>query len=116
MKNKLCEYQSNNNRLHRKFQYNPGLNIDTNKLDSTDSEYAYACAKGLYFTTLLHVHSYYSLGCDLVEVFLPTDNPDFQMVQDRSKYRADMIILSKTYSLFESSTYEKFKLKMPSTE
>ena len=47
-------------------------------------------------------------GIYLREILLPTDNPDFKMVKDKTgaKWRANMIILNKRYDLFNVDTFK----------
>lgn len=99
---------TNTKEIHFGFAYKTGLNIDSVPFQSNGS----CCAGGLYFTTIDHIEEFYSFGCHLREVYLPTDHIDFRIVVDGNKFRANMIILGARYSLFDKSTYKKFHLKM----
>ena len=110
---------------HNGFQYVDGLNVDTVEFESDPRQ---ACVPGgLNFTTREHVSDFYPYGIYLRVVRLPTeedmrefrktkpDLPDFQMVYDpwNYKWRANMLILGRKYSLFDPKTYTLFGLDMP---
>lgn len=101
---------TNINENHNGYQYQDGLNI----LDKPFDEKGSCAVGGLYFTTINHIHEYYKYGIYLREIHLPTDDPEFKMVEDpaRQKYRANKIILGAKYSLFDPATYIKFGLDM----
>ena len=90
---------TNETECHYDFQYKDGLNV----LDGpfNDNPLESCCEGGLYFSSKEHIHNFYGYGIHLREVFLPTDNPDFKMVKDKSgnKWRANMLILGKKYNL-----------------
>lgn len=97
---------TNKTEIHHGYVYNTGLNILDKPFDREGS-----CAPGgLYFTTIDNIHKFYHYGCHLREIFLPNDNPNFEMVEDDNKFRANMIILGDKYSLCDLETYQKFNL------
>ena len=97
---------TNKEEIHRGFVYKTGLNI----LDKP-FEYGGSCVPGgLYFTTLEEIPEFYSYGCNLREITLPTDDPDFEMMPDENKFRANQIILGEKHSLLDIKTYQKFNL------
>lgn len=101
---------------HYGFQYVDGLNILIEKFNNDPDDSC--CGGGFYFTTLEHIHNFYDYGVYLREVFLPTEDPEFQMVEDSDcdKWRANRIILGKKYSLGDVETYKKFMIPLPSVE
>src|SRR5271154_5506634 len=97
---------------HYDHQYTDGLNVLADKFNDNPEDSCWA--GGFYFTTREHIHNYYEYGCKLVEIFLPTDDPEFKMAKDPSgnKWRANKIILSTTYSLNDLNTFTKFGLNI----
>ena len=97
--------------IHQDHVYKDGLNILNKPFDQKGS----CTPGGLYFTTLEHIHKFYDYGCFLREITLPVENPEFQVVKDPddNKYRANMILLGKKYSLSDPKTFEKFGLELP---
>lgn len=96
--------------VHHGYIYKDGLNILDKSFELTGS----CVVGGLYFTTLEHIHKFYDYGCFLREITLPVENNDFQVVQDNDKYRANMVIFGKRYSLSDPTTFEKLGLIVPS--
>jgi len=92
----------NVNRNHNGFQYVDGLNILKDEFMTTGS----CCKGGLYFTTEKYINQFLGFGCYLVEVFLPSDHPEFKIVKDPSgaKWRANMIILGNKVYIGNIST------------
>lgn len=88
---------TNKDECHNGFKYKDGLNILTGKFDESTNK----CGEGLYFTTKYKLHRFYSHGIYVREVYLPTENKDFKIVEDvkTGKYRANMIILGKKYDM-----------------
>src|SRR5271154_4844924 len=97
---------------HHDHQYTDGLNVLAGKFNDNPNDSC--CAGGFYFTTREYINKYYSYGCKLVEIFLPTDDPEFKMVKDPlgDKWRANKIILSTIYSLNDLNTFTKFGLNI----
>ena len=97
--------------IHQDHVYKDGLNILNKPFDQKGS----CTPGGLYFTTLEHIHKFYDYGCFLREITLPVENPEFRVVKDPedNKYRANMILLGKKYSLSDPKTFEKFGLELP---
>ena len=87
---------------HHGFQYKDGLNVLKEKFNENPDHHC--CAGGLYFTDVEHIFGFMEYGIYLREITLPTENPDFKMVRDRNKYRANMVILGKRYELFNVET------------
>ena len=87
---------------HYGFQYKDGLNILEEKFN--DDPEAHCCAGGLYFTDAKNIFEFLNYGIYLREITLPVENPDFEMVVDENKYRANMIILGKRYELANVET------------
>ena len=103
---------TNKKEIHNGFVYQTGLNILSGPFNDDVRE---SCGPGgLYFTTIKHIKNFYSHGVHLREVFLPTDDPEFKMVQDPTgeKYRANRIILGNKYYLFDPVLVEKFGLNI----
>lgn len=98
----------NRKKKHYDHEYHDGLN----KLNKPFKDKGECIKNGLYFTTLEHIPLYYEFGVWLYEITLPTDNPEFKMCQDptKTKWRANMIILGKCYSLTDPQTYKDFGL------
>jgi len=99
---------TNAKEIHNGFVYKDGLNI----LDKKFNRHGSCVAGGLYFTNLYNLHNFYAFEIHLREIFLPLDDPDFQMVIDPNggKWRANKIILGNKYSLLDPKTYQKFGL------
>ncbi len=89
------------------YKYNDGLNLLT---EDFNDDLTKPCGKGgFYFTTLEHIHKFYTKGCYLRKVTLPKS---VKVVQDSEKIRADMIILGKRYELCNVDTIKKFNLEI----
>ena len=87
---------------HHGFQYKDGLNILEEKFN--DNPEAHCCAGGLYFTDAKNIFEFLDYGIYLRKITLPVENPNFKMVVDEKKYRANMIILGKRYELSNVET------------
>lgn len=96
---------------HYGLEYKDGFNRDPIPFSNTGS----CVPGGLYFASKKYIHRFYDFGVWIRPVSLPLDNPDFKMVSDGNKFRANMINLGKRYSLLVPETYKKFKLDMPAT-
>lgn len=97
---------------HYGFQYTDGLNVLEEPFNDNPND---TCGKGgFYFTTIDHIHKFYSYGIYLREVFLPENDLNFKIIMDGSghKWRANKIILGKKYSLLDLETYKLFGLNM----
>lgn len=95
----------NRSGLHFNYQYHEfGLHISNKPIE----------IDGLHFADADNIHEFYSYGCQIVEITLPTDDPDFKMIEyaEKSKYRANMIILGKRWNMNDPQTYIKLKIKM----
>lgn len=114
----MVKYYKITNQLenHNNFQYQNGLNIILDEFDN-DPE---SMGNGFYFTTIKYLPKYYYMGINIREIFLPK-NPELKIVklldefsddEVNDKYRANMIILGKKYSLYEPATYLHFGLNM----
>lgn len=81
---------------HNGFQYQLGLNIDTEKFNPSGM-----CETGgLYFTDNENVHKYLGYGCYIAEVEVP---PDAQVYADPEgdKWKADRLIIKAVYKFTE---------------
>jgi len=96
---------TNEKENHNGFQYNDGLNVL--KGEFNDDPKASCVAGGFYFTDTEHIFEFLNYGIYLREVTLPTNDPDFKIVQDKNnKWRANKIFLGKKYNLNDVSTFE----------
>ena len=113
---------TNEKENHNGFQYVTGLNVLKEEFNNDHNKSC--CAGGLYFTNAANIFEFLSYGVYLREVTpekngthflsgislqgvtLPIDNPDFLMIEDGNKWRANMIILGTRYDL---SSVETFK-------
>ena len=95
---------TNKEENHHGFQYVDGLNVL--KQEFNDDPTQSCCAGGLYFTDAANIFEFIDYGIYVREITLPTDNPDFKMVKDDNKWRANMIILGKRYDLFNVDTFK----------
>ena len=93
---------TNKEENHHGFQYIDGLNILTD--DFNDDPNQSCCPGGLYFSDAANILKFYNYGVYLREVTLPTKNPNFCMIKDGDKWRANMIILGKRYELSDFDT------------
>jgi hypothetical protein len=86
---------------HHGFQYNDGLNIDTNEFNT------HTCsAGGLYFCEKKYISLYIHYGIYIRKVSIPNDA---RISIERYKFKADKIILGERQSLkdfFSNQTYE----------
>ena len=89
---------------HFGFQYRDGLNILIDKFD--DDPTHHCCKGGFYFTDIEYIFAYMSYGIYVREVMLPMENPDFRIVDDAYKYRANMLVFGKRYNLDDVETYK----------
>lgn len=92
---------------HNGFQYQDGLNVLIGPFNDDPS--ISCCEGGLYFTDSSNILDFLGYGCFIREVFLPWNDPDFKMVKDNNKWRANKIILGKKYDLWEIETLELLK-------
>ena len=81
----------------RGFQYQEGLNIDTNEITP------YECDNGLYFADAKHILSFYDYGTVIAEVEVPKDAVVYHF-DDKSK--ANKIILKNLRPLWSVDTME----------
>ncbi len=81
-----------------------GLNI------FEEPEYHTAYNK-LYFTDINNIHKYLHRGICVREVILPTDDPNFMMVQipDKDEWVANRIILGQCHKLSDINTFKMLK-------
>lgn len=98
---------------HHNFQYVEGLNKDTIPF----REKGLCVPGGLHFTVSKYIYDFYEYGIYVCEVTLPTNEKDFKIVQvSVDKFKANMIILGKPYSLFDDDTFKILRLPIPSTQ
>ncbi|AYV85417.1 MAG: putative ankyrin repeat protein [Satyrvirus sp.] len=102
---------TNKNENHYGYQYKDGLNVLDKEFD--DNPVNHCSEGGLYFATKEHIHEFYDFGIYLRVIELPLDDPDFKIVKDENKYRANKIILKEKYSLDDIKIYNEFSLKYP---
>lgn len=101
---------TNKKEIHYDLQYSTGLIKDNVPFNPEGS----CVGGGIYFAPLDKIHKFLNYGCWLRIVSLPINDPNFQMTNDGiDKFRANMIILSERYSLFDIETYKKFGLAIP---
>ena len=93
---------TNKKEKHHGFQYTDGLNILKEPFAETGS----CVPGGLYFTDANNIFEFLDFGVYLREITLPLDDPDFKIVTDNTKWRANKIILGKRYNLWERETFE----------
>src|SRR5437763_1492213 len=97
---------TNKKENHHEFQYVDGLNIlkDTFNDNPEDS----CCSGGLYFSDIANIFKFLDYGVYLRDVYLPTENSNFKMIQDKTKdkYRANMIILGERRDLSNVDTFK----------
>ena len=96
---------TNKHENHHGYQYRDGLNILSEPFNNNPRQ---PCVRGgFYFTTKEHLHKYLGYGVWIREVYLPTWDPNFQMVQDPTgdKWRANMIILGQRFHIFQMNMY-----------
>lgn len=75
---------------HNKFQYNLGLNVDSEKFNTTGS-----CEPGgLYFTTKEHICKFLQHGIHIAEITIPEDAKVYQDPL-KDKWKADKIFIHK---------------------
>jgi hypothetical protein len=98
--------------LHYGLQYNDGLIKDPKSFNKEGS----CVPGGIYFTTKKYISRFYGWGVWLRPVHLPLKDPNFQMVADGNKFRANMVILGERHSLCDLKTYYNFNLDIPSPE
>ena len=84
---------TNRNETHNCHRYDTGLNVLKGKFNNDPNQSC--CTGGLYFTDVVNIFEFLDYGVYLREVSLPTDNADFRVVKDKTKWRANMIILGK---------------------
>ena len=89
---------------HHNFQYVNGLNVLKDKFNDDPSESC--CPGGLYFTNAENIFKFLDYGIYLREITLPTENPDFRLVADDDKWRANMIILGERRDLSNIDTFK----------
>lgn len=97
---------TNKDENHHGFQYTTGLNLLVGEFnDNIDDS---CCAGGLYFTSIEHVFKYLDYGVYLRKITLPTSDPNFKMVKDKTgdKWRANMVILGKCRELSNPETFK----------
>lgn len=99
---------TNINEKHHDHQYSDGLNI-LNKEFEKDGEYVIG---GLYITKVKYIRLFYGYGVNIRLVDLPSEDEDFQIVQESVgwTWRVNKLILKEKFSLFEPETYQKFNL------
>lgn len=103
---------TNDQECHHGFQYRNGLNVLNDEFN--DDIHDQCVAGGFYFSDEKSINFYYCFGVNVRVVDLPTDDPEFRMVQlSNGEYRANRIILKEKYSLLDLATYQKLDIKLP---
>ena len=86
---------TNKKENYKGYQYRDGLNILDKEFDD-------------YFLDIENIFDFLDygvyVGVYVREVTLPIDNPEFKMIRDENKYRANMIILGQRYKLDNAET------------
>ena len=89
---------------HYDFQYRDGLNRLKGKFNEDQED---PCGPGgLYFCDIKNILEFLDKGIYLREITLPNKDPEFKILKCDNKYRANMIILGKKYSLSDVSTFK----------
>ena len=96
--------------IHHGFSYQDGENV----LIEPFAEEGSCCSGGLYFTDKTNLHNFLSYGVWIREITLPLNDERLKVVADPSgdKYRANILIFGKRYSLLDPDTFTKFDLPM----
>jgi hypothetical protein len=92
-------------------QYTFGLN----KLVVFDNNPNNSCSKNrLYVTTSEHIRKFFGYGVWLVIIELPTDDPEFKIVEDPlgDRWGVNILTITEKHSLFDQSTYDKIGLSI----
>ncbi|QTF49633.1 hypothetical protein qu_742 [Acanthamoeba polyphaga mimivirus] len=89
-------------------QYQIGL-VESSYDDNPDD---YLTTNGLYFTNAKYISDYFNQGTTLFEIKLPIDDNEFKYIRTGDRWRANRLNLVKSYSLFDSETYNKFGLNI----
>ena len=97
---------TNHEEFHDGIKYKNGLNF----LNREFQEKGTRVPGGLYFTTLKNIGLYMTDGYNIRIVLIP-NLPQVKIVRDRNKYRSNMVILGKKYSLIDKNTYDIFSLE-----
>lgn len=88
---------TNEKECHYDHQYVDGINY-LNKpfsVDGNDWE-----ASGFHFTTIDNIHKFMDYGCNIREIELPNDEPNFQMSIDYGfVYRSNCVVLGKKHKV-----------------
>nr|AEX63177.1 putative ankyrin repeat protein [Moumouvirus Monve] len=89
--------------IHFDHKYVDGLNVINGNFQEEGK-----CVPGrLYFTTIDHLWKFLYMGTQVVEIYLPTNDPEFKMINDtEGKYGANKIILGKKYKLDDPFTFK----------
>ncbi|AGF84830.1 repeat protein [Moumouvirus goulette] len=106
MSQKLYFKITNEKECHHGFQYINGKNILKEEFNNDPKA---TCVSGrFYFTEPKYIVRYLNYGIYLREVYLPTDDPNFQMIKDPDgdKYGANMIILGEKRDLRDLETWK----------
>ena len=95
----------NKHGIHNGYRYSQGLNILNGPFNNNPYQ---SCAPGgFYITTKEHLHKYLHYGVWIVEVYLPTWLPGFEIVPDPQgdKWRVNMLILGRRFHIFQMNMY-----------
>jgi hypothetical protein len=94
---------------HNGLQYKDGLNVDILPFSETGS----CVPGGIYFTDLDNLALFLHFGSNVREITLPTDHPDFKIVEDEGcllKWRANMVVFGERYTIEDFSRKHKKEL------
>ena len=94
--------------VYHNYQLNDGLNISP--IPTEDDPANSHHGQGFFFTTAMHINEYFAYGCNLRQVILPHDDPNFRMVKVGNSFCANRIILGEKHSLYDFDTYKRFGL------
>ncbi|AGC01670.1 hypothetical protein H012_gp795 [Acanthamoeba polyphaga moumouvirus] len=88
--------------IHFDHKYVDGLN----EINGNFKEEGKCVPGRLYFTTIDHLWRFLYLGTQVVEIYLPINDPKFKMIKvSEGKYGANKIILGKRYELNDANTF-----------
>lgn len=95
---------TNRDELHHGYQYHDGLNILNEPFNPSKCQ-------GLHFTTLDHLHGYYTYGVNIRKVKIPSD-AQCHGLGHGTEFMADKIILAEKYDLFDPQTIKELGLNV----
>ena len=95
---------TNEEENHNDFKYVTGLNIFKGKFNDDPNQLC--CKDGFCFMDAANIFKFFNHGIYLRVVTLPINNPEFRIIKDENKWRANMIILGKCYDLCNVETFK----------